>query len=79
MPAKSPVYKTVVEVTLLTTYEDVAHGTLEEMISEAASGEAVLGYTVTECYALPESEIRQELIALGNDGEFFEEDSEEDE
>lgn len=51
MPAKSPVYKTVVEVTLLTTYEDVAHGTLEEMISEAASGEAVLGYTVTECYA----------------------------
>jgi len=62
------VHKTVVTITVLHT-EPL--GDLVDVLGEMEYGNAIGGETERVHVDLPAESVREELLALGNDGEFF--------
>ena len=68
----NPVFKSVFRVTVLTTNQHVASGELEEALREIDHGDSIGQIERTTLNAIvPADEIRAELLAIGNDGTFF--------
>lgn len=66
------IYKTVITLTVLHT-GDLPHD-LRYVLEEAEYGNAVGQETERVTTKLPDESVRAELLAIGNDGEFFSDD-----
>lgn len=67
------IQKTVIEVTIFHRKSDAIHDwNLEQIIGEMNEGCFVGGYEMLPSTDVPAEKVREELLAIGNDGKFFE-------
>jgi len=74
-----PIYKTTITVTVFHEAYDqqaaetnMAHRELEEVASQIDSGDWIGQTEIGPTVRVPRSKLKSELLAIGNDGTFFE-------
>lgn len=66
--------KTIIQITILHPDDyDPAGGPLDEVLSDMDDGPIIGLSTIVSTDSVPPEALRDELLALGNDGAFFEE------
>ena len=65
------IYKHTLRVTILSKHEELPDRDLDALWEECTDGEFIGDWKQTSVLALSEEDAKDELIAIGNDGTFF--------
>ncbi len=74
MKHMTEISKTVITFTVLHRTDEPLPDSIDAVLEETDSGNAVGWETARVTEGVPEDALRDELLALGNDGKFFEDD-----